>query len=690
VANLTLMALGSSAPEILLSVIEIASSGFYAGELGPSTIVGSAAFNLMVISAVCVTAIPDGQGRYIRDLPVFYMTATFSVAAYVWLIVILNLSSPNIVTPAEGFATFLAFPLLVWWAYLADQKASSCCREATGEVGGRVVAVSRDGRDVNVDDALVAYDPNLSESDQMHVLAQMLDRPKTRAYYRVNAVRAGTGGKAAGKASGVQLAIFNFRSPVLSITPHQKWVDVHIERAGNTAVPASVAYRSVGMSSSGETRSEGLVEFAAGQVTSFVRMSVLDAEAAFYVVLVDPSAGAECGKRWNCAVLVEQPNSPGMLKFEHEQMSIKESQGVLWVTIKRVGGASGKVTFRLKTKDVTAFGGHDYVAIDQEVFMASGQLEHRFPVHVFDDDAYENDETFQLLLSEPTGGLTFDPTTDGGAERAVATVTIISDEAVRRKVDELAALVNLNSHDLSLSADSWGQQFKDAVVFDGEPSPLNIFMYLLALPWKAAFAFTPPPRICGGWLCFAIALIFIGLLTALIGDLAAHMGCCMGMKSSITAITFVALGTSLPDTFASRTAAVNEPYADSSIGNITGSNSVNVFLGLGLPWMIASVYWTFLYSAADEEAWRARYETAAWYTPSMPVGFVVEGGDLGFSVGVFTVCALVTLGTLLLRRAALGFELGGNATLATSTSAFFVLLWFLYIFASVAHTYGLV
>ena len=36
VANLTLMALGSSAPEILLSVIEICTSGFYAGELsGP-------------------------------------------------------------------------------------------------------------------------------------------------------------------------------------------------------------------------------------------------------------------------------------------------------------------------------------------------------------------------------------------------------------------------------------------------------------------------------------------------------------------------------------------------------------------------------------------------------------------------------------------------------------------------------
>merc|ERR1719265_2700153 len=57
VANLTLMALGSSAPEILLSIIELLGNEFYSGDLGPSTIVGSAAFNLFCISAVCVSAI---------------------------------------------------------------------------------------------------------------------------------------------------------------------------------------------------------------------------------------------------------------------------------------------------------------------------------------------------------------------------------------------------------------------------------------------------------------------------------------------------------------------------------------------------------------------------------------------------------------------------------------------------------
>ena len=59
-----------------------------AGELGPSTIVGSAAFNLMIILAVCVMAIPDGQSRTIRDFGVFKVTAVSSVLAYIWLLVI--------------------------------------------------------------------------------------------------------------------------------------------------------------------------------------------------------------------------------------------------------------------------------------------------------------------------------------------------------------------------------------------------------------------------------------------------------------------------------------------------------------------------------------------------------------------------------------------------------------------------
>ena len=90
VANLSLMALGSSAPEILLSVIEIWAKGFKSGDLGPGTIVGSAAFNLFMIIGLCMYVIPDDEVRKIKHLRVFLVTATWSVFAYIWLYVILG------------------------------------------------------------------------------------------------------------------------------------------------------------------------------------------------------------------------------------------------------------------------------------------------------------------------------------------------------------------------------------------------------------------------------------------------------------------------------------------------------------------------------------------------------------------------------------------------------------------------
>ena len=115
-------------------------------------------------------------------------------------------------------------------------------------------------------------------------------------------------------------------------------------------------------------------------------------------------------------------------------------------------------------------------------------------------------------------------------------------------------------------------------------------LHFMTIGWKLLFALVPPSKYLGGWAAFIMALIFIGIVTAIVGEIATILGCVWGIQPSITAITLVAMGTSLPDTFASVTAAKTSKYADSAVGNVTGSNSVNVFLGLGLPWVIASLY----------------------------------------------------------------------------------------------------
>merc|ERR1712224_859176 len=110
VANLTLMALGSSAPEILLSVIEIIGNNFESGALGPGTIVGSAAFNLLVIIGVSIMAIPDGENRRVKAFPVFLITSFFAVFAYIWVWIVMVGVSPNVIEVWEAVLTLLFFP----------------------------------------------------------------------------------------------------------------------------------------------------------------------------------------------------------------------------------------------------------------------------------------------------------------------------------------------------------------------------------------------------------------------------------------------------------------------------------------------------------------------------------------------------------------------------------------------------
>ena len=135
VANLTLMALGSSAPEILLAVIEAGTNlGGCPGELGASTIVGSAAFNLLVITAACIYAVdetndasPDSERdaagppkgvKKIYDMGVFSVTAGSSIFAYAWLYWVLK---DQRVDSTEAWLTFIFFFVLVGLAWGLDR-----------------------------------------------------------------------------------------------------------------------------------------------------------------------------------------------------------------------------------------------------------------------------------------------------------------------------------------------------------------------------------------------------------------------------------------------------------------------------------------------------------------------------------------------------------------------------------------
>ena len=151
----------------------------------------------------------------------------------------------------------------------------------------------------------------------------------------------------------------------------------------------------------------------------------------------------------------------------------------------------------------------------------------------------------------------------------------------------------------------------------------------------------------GGAPAFAVALTLIGIITAVVGSVAELLGCVIGLDPSITAITIVAVGTSLPDTFASMTAARTSEYADSAIGNVTGSNSVNVFLGLGLPWVISA---TYMNSLPKMNSFYCDGNTATDLKFSCAQEQNVPAGKLGFSVMMFLITSIICFIILTARR----------------------------------------
>ena len=365
----------------------------------------------------------------------------------------------------------------------------------------------------------------------------------------------------------------------------------------------------------------------------------------------------------------------------------------------------------------------DYTPQTGELEFKPGQLKKEIRIPIVDDANFEKDEAFEVELTYEAG-----PPRGALSENAKCTVNIVSDDKTKELCDRVAVLVNLNVDKYKVGSSNYKQQFIDAVSMesdedDGPPSAMAKAMHFITLPFKVLFAFVPPTDYAGGWLCFVVALIFIGGVTTFIGDFAALFGCAAGLKPSVTAITLVALGTSLPDTFASKAAALGDDTADAAVGNVTGSNAVNVFLGLGMPWTLAAFYW-HLELGGDEalQSWREAYgyydtATASWvegktiamfaeenvgslngrieWNPDTNArsgggeyGFAVNSTGLGESVGVFCVCALACLGTLYYRRVTLGAELGGPAAPAKTHAIFFVGLWFTYVIFSTVMAYS--
>ncbi|XP_073673604.1 sodium/calcium exchanger 2b isoform X2 [Garra rufa] len=810
VSNLTLMALGSSAPEILLSVIEVCGHGFESGELGPGTIVGSAAFNMFVIIGICVWVIPDGEVRKIKHLRVFFITAFWSIFAYIWLYLILSVISPGVVEVWEALVTLCYFPVCVILAWIADRrllfykymskryradKRTGVVVETEGDMTPKGMEMMMDGKfplrggavgigtqehyqDGTGTTGTMATLPNsnsttvymegakdLDESrkevirilkdlkqkypdkelDQLVELANyyaLLHQQKSRAFYRVQATRMMIG---AGNVLKKHAADNARRAVVAGSTEALEDDDLAVcsrisfgsahsqcmENCGTISIPVvcrgglgeSTFYVDYctedGTANAGSDYEycEGTLVFKPGETRKDIKVGIIDddifeedehffvrllnlrvgdAEGMFESDDADQAPKARLVEPLMATVTILDDDHAGIFTFTDHLMRVSESVGTMEVTVVRNSGARGTVIIPYHTEPGSAQGGGvDYEDTHGELEFTNDQTTQTLQVRIIDDEEYEKHENFYIVLEEPRWlkrGISEDAEGQLSAEEEEARkiaemgkpvlgehsrLEVVIEESYEFKstVDKLIKKTNLA---LVIGTHSWREQFVDAVTVsagDGDedeegqeehpPSCSDYVMHFLTVFWKVLFAFVPPTEYWNGWACFVVSITVIGLLTAVIGDLASHFGCTVGLRDTVTAVVFVALGTSIPDTFASKVAATQDQYADASVGNVTGSNAVNVFLGIGVAWSVAAVYWAV-----------------------QGKRFHVDPGSLAFSVTLFTIFAFISMGVLLFRRRpSIGGELGGPRVSRLLTSLLFLGLWFLYILFSSLEAY---
>lgn len=241
----------------------------------------------------------------------------------------------------------------------------------------------------------------------------------------------------------------------------------------------------------------------------------------------------------------------------------------------------------LKMKKITFGPGEVEMRIEIEMPDCEGDGEHVDP-----DEA--DTISFAIELTDPE---------PAGTDLAKKSMCFISIEAVDEAAVQAANYERRQMLEFFLSEKelTWAQQFKVACMLgpsiDSDSLVVDdvgcgaAFWHMMSMFWKVFGALAPPRHYWGGWAAFIVTLALIGVVTTIVGEVATVLGCVINLKPAVTGITIVAMGTSLPDTFASMTAARTSKYADSAIGNVTGSNSVNVFLGMGLPWVIATIWW---------------------------------------------------------------------------------------------------
>ncbi|MEY9110621.1 glucose/arabinose dehydrogenase [Bradyrhizobium yuanmingense] len=151
----------------------------------------------------------------------------------------------------------------------------------------------------------------------------------------------------------------------------------------------------------------GQVVFGPGESTKSFTIQIAndqltESNETFAIGLQNPGSGFLGAPRTVLVTIVDD-DSPATIAMADVVLSVAESSPTATITLLRSGPVNQAATVGLTTSSGSALAGSDYTTTSGTVTFAAGQASQTVSVPIVNDTTPENDETFTVTLSNPTG-----------------------------------------------------------------------------------------------------------------------------------------------------------------------------------------------------------------------------------------------------------------------------------------------
>jgi hypothetical protein len=202
-------------------------------------------------------------------------------------------------------------------------------------------------------------------------------------------------------------SIIGFEVAAISVAEDTNAVTITVIRSGATHTAATVRFASSNLTAvagSDFIGTNGILTFAAGVTTNSLGLAILnDATAENNETLtLRLSSPTNCSLGTSNLTVTITTNDSAILAFSVATNLVSESSGTLTFTVNRTGTTNNAVTVAFATTNVSASSSSDYSATNGILSFAAGETSRTFTTDITDDDSQETNETFRVVLSNPT------------------------------------------------------------------------------------------------------------------------------------------------------------------------------------------------------------------------------------------------------------------------------------------------